>query len=87
MRTSFRTLGGAFYLAACWGFSGTVCTRAEIIGGPLANPANGYVYYLLSQSDWHAAETEAENSADTLSPSTIKPSRILSARTLSECTA
>lgn len=61
MRTSLWTLGGAFYLAACWGLSSAVCTRAEIIGGPVVNPANGHVYYLLSQSDWHTAETEAMN--------------------------
>lgn len=61
MRTPFRTLGGAFYLAACWVLSSMACARAEIIGGPVVNPANGHVYYLLSQSDWHTAETEAVN--------------------------
>jgi len=32
---------------------------ATIISGPIVNPANGHTYYLLDQSSWTSAETEA----------------------------
>ncbi len=45
----------------------TIHARAEILAGPLTNPANGHDYYLLAPESWSAAETEAENLGGTLS--------------------
>ena len=39
---------------------------AEIIAGPITNPANGHDYYLLSANTWTASEAEAENLGGTL---------------------
>jgi len=39
---------------------------AEILQGPILNPANGHEYYLLAPESWTAAETEAENLGGTL---------------------
>ncbi len=33
--------------------------HASILTGPVVNPANGHVYYLLSQNTWNNAEAEA----------------------------
>lgn len=33
--------------------------KAEILAGPIKNPANGHFYYLLGQSSWLTAEAEA----------------------------
>jgi hypothetical protein len=33
--------------------------RGGILGGPMVNPGNGHVYYLLSQNTWSNAEAEA----------------------------
>jgi len=33
--------------------------HASILTGPVVNPANGHVYYLLSQNTWSNAEAEA----------------------------
>src|SRR3982074_3226655 len=33
--------------------------HAGILAGPVVNPANGHIYYLLSQSTWSDAEAEA----------------------------
>jgi hypothetical protein len=33
--------------------------RASVIDGPIINPANGHTYYLLSQSSWADAESQA----------------------------
>src|SRR5437867_7893500 len=33
--------------------------RAGILVGPVVNPANGHIYYLLSQNSWSNAEAEA----------------------------
>jgi len=38
----------------------TAHTRAEILSGPVTNPANGHEYYLLAPGSWPAAESEAE---------------------------
>ena len=35
--------------------------RAAVLAGPLANAANGHVYYLLSTNSWTLAEAEAVN--------------------------
>jgi len=40
--------------------------HAEIIAGPVVNPANGHEYYLLSPGNWTDKETEAENLGGTL---------------------
>src|SRR5271156_1098945 len=39
---------------------------AEIIAGPITNPANGHDYYLLSPNSWTASEAEAESLDGTL---------------------
>jgi hypothetical protein len=39
---------------------------AEIMQGPILNPANGHEYYLLAPESWSAAETEGENLGGTL---------------------
>ena len=39
---------------------------AEVISGPITNPANGHDYYLLAPGSWSAAEAEAENLGGTL---------------------
>jgi Lectin C-type domain len=41
-------------------------TRADIIAGPVTNPANGHDYYLLSPNTWTASEAEAESLDGTL---------------------
>ena len=35
-------------------------SRADIIVGPITNPANGHDYYLLTPNNWTASEAEAE---------------------------
>lgn len=35
--------------------------RAAVLTGPIANPANGHEYFLLSQNDWTASEAEARS--------------------------
>ena len=39
---------------------------AEILAGPITNPANGHDYYLLTPNTWSASEAEAENLGGTL---------------------
>jgi hypothetical protein len=39
---------------------------AEIVAGPLTNPANGHDYYLLTPNTWTASEAEAESLGGTL---------------------
>jgi hypothetical protein len=41
-------------------------TRADIIAGPITNPANGHDYYLLSPNTWTMSEAEAESLGGTL---------------------
>jgi hypothetical protein len=41
-------------------------TSADIIAGPITNPANGHDYYLLSPNTWTASEMEAESLDGTL---------------------
>src|SRR5688572_4936278 len=33
--------------------------HSAVIAGPVTNPANGHIYYLLSPGTWNTAETEA----------------------------
>ena len=47
-------------------FAAEITTRAEIIAGPITNPANGHDYYLLSSKTWPASEAEAESLDGTL---------------------
>lgn len=44
----------------------TLRAGAEVIAGPITNPANGHDYYLLAPGSWSAAEAEAENLGGTL---------------------
>ena len=44
----------------------SLSSRADIIAGPITNPTNGHVYYLLSPNSWSAAEAEAEDLGGTL---------------------
>ena len=41
-------------------------TQADIIAGPITNPANGHDYYLLSADSWTVSEAEAESLHGTL---------------------
>lgn len=38
---------------------GVAAAEATVIDGPIADPANGHIYYLLSQNTWTASEAEA----------------------------
>jgi hypothetical protein len=60
MKTTFVVCSAAVILFA------TIQTHAEIIAGPITNPANGHDYYLLAPESWPAAEAEAENLGGTL---------------------
>jgi hypothetical protein len=40
--------------------------QAEIVTGPITNPANGHDYYLLTPNTWTASEAEAESLGGTL---------------------
>ena len=44
----------------------TLRAGAEVMAGPITNPANGHDYYLLAPGSWSAAEAEAENLGGTL---------------------
>src|ERR1041385_1954520 len=44
----------------------TAVARAEIIAGPITNPANGHDYYLLAPKSWTESEAEAESLGGTL---------------------
>ncbi len=47
-------------------FATAVTTRADIVAGPITNPANGHDYYLLSPNTWTMSEAEAESLDGTL---------------------
>jgi hypothetical protein len=49
-------LASLLYIVTC-GFTGTA--DGAILSGPIANPANGHSYYLLSQNTWIDSEAEA----------------------------
>jgi hypothetical protein len=44
----------------------SIQSRADIIAGPVTNPANGHDYYLLTPNTWSASEAEAEEMDGTL---------------------
>ncbi len=54
------------YLLAAALLAFSLSTRADIIAGPVTNPANGHDYYLLSPNSWSGAEAEAEDLGGTL---------------------
>jgi hypothetical protein len=56
----------AVFCAAVFLFAAALQSHAEIIAGPITNPANGHDYYLLTQNTWTASEAEAENLGGTL---------------------
>jgi len=49
------------YTAAIISLGTAFQARAEIMAGPVTNPANGHDYYLLAPQNWPAAEAQAEN--------------------------
>jgi hypothetical protein len=61
MKTTIAVCGAAIMLSAF-----TFRAGAEIIAGPITNPANGHDYYLLSQNSWTMSEAEAESLGGTL---------------------
>ena len=56
--TQRRSFGAAILAPILWLAAATPCS-AGVLSGPLVNPANGHEYYLLTQDDWTASETEA----------------------------
>ena len=61
MKTNLLCSGITIFL-----FVAAIHARAEILAGPVTNPANGHDYYLLAPESWSAAEAEAENLGGTL---------------------
>src|ERR1017187_5437640 len=61
MKTTIALCG-----AALVSFAAIFHIRADIIAGPITNPANGHDYYLLTPNTWTASEAEAENLGGTL---------------------
>jgi hypothetical protein len=61
MKTAIAVCSAAIMLSAV-----TLRAGAEIIAGPITNPANGHDYYLLTANTWTASEAEAENLGGTL---------------------
>ena len=61
MKITIAVSGAAVLL-----FAAVPPSRADIIAGPVTNPANGHDYYLLTPNTWTASEAEAENLGGTL---------------------
>lgn len=61
MKTTLIIRSAVIFLALL-----TLRAGAEVIAGPITNPANGHDYYLLGPASWTAAEAEAENLGGTL---------------------
>jgi hypothetical protein len=61
MKIIIAVCGATFLL-----FIAVFQSRADIIAGPITNPANGHDYYLLTPNSWSASEAEAENLGGTL---------------------
>ena len=61
MKTTIAVCSAAIILSAI-----TFHAGAEIIAGPITNPANGHDYYLLTPNTWTASEAEAENLGGTM---------------------
>ena len=60
MKTTVFLFAGAALLSA------TIQLHAEILAGPITNPANGHDYYLLAPDSWAQCEAEAEKLGGTL---------------------
>jgi hypothetical protein len=60
MKTTISLFVGAAF------FSATTQLHADILAGPITNPANGHDYYLLTPDTWTASEFEAEKLGGTL---------------------
>ncbi len=60
-----KTVNATALLAAMLLLTATT-GRASVLAGPVFNPANGHVYYLLSENTWTASEAEAEALGGTL---------------------
>jgi len=61
MKTTIAVCSAAIIL-----FAVTFRAGADIIAGPITNPANGHDYYLLSPNSWTMSEAEAESLGGTL---------------------
>lgn len=61
MKTTIAVCSTAIML-----FAAAFNMRADIIAGPITNPANGHDYYLLSPNSWTMSEAEAESLGGTL---------------------
>jgi hypothetical protein len=61
MKTAIVVCSAAIML-----FAIACSASADILAGPIKNPANGHQYYLLSPNSWTASEAEAENLGGTL---------------------
>jgi len=61
MKTTIAVCSAAIML-----FAAAFNARADIIAGPITNPANGHDYYLLSPNTWIMSEAEAESIGGTL---------------------
>jgi hypothetical protein len=61
MKTIFTICGTALFLCTL-----AFPSRANIIAGPIINPANGNEYYLLTPDTWSASKVEAEDMGGTL---------------------
>lgn len=46
-------------IMAAMAVSASVSVQAGVLAGPITNPANGHVYYLLTQNTWTASQAEA----------------------------
>ena len=61
MKTTIALCSAAIML-----FAVTFRAGADIVAGPITNPANGHDYYLLSPNSWTMSEAEAESLGGTL---------------------
>jgi len=60
----------AVYSAVIVLFAALSHAKSDVVAGPIKNPSNGHVYYLLSPNTWIRSEAEAETIGGTLA--TIK---------------
>ena len=51
-------------------------SHAEIIAGPITNPANGHDYFLLTSDTWSGSEAAAEQLVARLPSFRIRPNKI-----------
>ena len=55
-----------FFIVAIALLTAAIPARADLVAGPITNPANGYEYFLLTPNTWSASEAEAEALGGTL---------------------